>query len=134
MITITDMPGNSSRWTRQLKVIIDIVYSSDEPIAADEVYFQARTRLPNISLGTVYRNLNKLVKEGLISETQQGSTQVFIKHPFANATFECEICKRLFCVPYEIRHSELQKQTGLQVKRWSLRLSGVCKECEGKCT
>lgn len=32
------MLESPSRWTRQLKVIIDIVYSSDSPLDADEVY------------------------------------------------------------------------------------------------
>ncbi len=128
------MSANSSRWTRQLKVVIDIVYSSNEPMSADEVYEIARKRLPNISLGTVYRNLNKLVKEGLISETRAGSVQVFIKHPFTNATFECEVCGRLECVPFEIKLSDMEKQAGHQVKRWNLRMTGVCKECASKCT
>jgi len=128
------MSVNSSRWTRQLKVVIDVVYSSDEPLGADSVYEQARKRLPNISLGTVYRNLNKLVKEGLVSETQAGSMQVFIKHPFSNATFECELCGKLECVPFEIKLSDMEKQAGQQVNRWNLRMTGVCKECASKCT
>ncbi len=128
------MSVNSSRWTRQLKVVIDIVYSSDEPMSADQVYGLARKRLPSISLGTVYRNLNKLVKEGLISEAQAGSMQVFIKHPFTNATFECEVCGKLECIPFEIKLSDMEKQAGHQVNRWNLRMTGVCKECASRCT
>jgi len=122
------------RWTKQLKVIVDVIYSSDRPLTADEVYARARKRLPNISLGTVYRNLNKLVDEGMISETEKGNSSAFARHPFSNTTFECKTCGKLFCVPFEIRNQELEKQVGMSVERWSLRLVGTCGECERKCT
>ena len=89
MVIITDMSATSVRWTKQLKAIIDVVYDSEAPLTADEVYSKARRRMPNISLGTVYRNLNKLVDEGLLSETKVGKVSAFIRHPFSNATFEC---------------------------------------------
>jgi Fe2+ or Zn2+ uptake regulation protein len=128
------MPARTSRWTKQLKVIVDLVYSSDSPLTADEVYARARERLPRISLGTVYRNLNKLVAEGLLSETLKGGTAAFARHPFSNATFECERCGRLLCVPFELRQSDLERQSGMRVKRWTLRLTGVCRECEDQRT
>jgi len=134
MIIIIDMSAPPTRWTRQLKTIVDIVYGSESPLTADEVYTKARKRLPNISLGTVYRNLNKLVGEGLLSETKIGNVSAFIRHPFSNATFECEKCKRLFCVPYDIRNPDLERAVGMMVNRWSLRITGICKECEAKCT
>jgi Fur family transcriptional regulator, peroxide stress response regulator len=134
MIIITDMSASPTRWTKQLKAIVDIVYGSEGPLTADEVYSMARKRLPNISLGTVYRNLNKLVGDGLLSETKIGNVSAFIRHPFTNATFECEKCKKLFCVPYDIRNPELERAVGMRVNRWSLRITGICKECEAKCT
>lgn len=134
MIIITNMSAPPNRWTKQLKTIVDIVYDSVAPLTADEVYSEARKRLPNISLGTVYRNLNKLVDEGLVSETKAGNVSAFIRHPFSNTTFECEHCKRLICVPYEIRNPDMERAVGMRVSRWSLRIIGVCKECEGKCT
>ncbi|MCU0861325.1 MAG: transcriptional repressor [Methanomassiliicoccales archaeon] len=127
------MSSAPNRWTKQLKVIVDIVYGSHGPMTADEVYHAARARLPNISLGTVYRNLNKLESEGLVSEVTKGNTTAFVKHPFSNATFECEVCGRLFCVPYDLRNSEMERKVGMKVNRWSIRMTGVCKECERKC-
>lgn len=128
------MPASTSRWTRQLKVIVDIIYGSDSPLTADEVYGKARERIANISLGTVYRNLNKLVAEGLLSETPKGSTTAFVRHPFSNATFECERCGRIICVQYELRNADMERMAGMRVNRWSLRMKGVCRECEAKCT
>jgi Fur family peroxide stress response transcriptional regulator len=132
MRIITDMP--KARWTKQLKVIVDIVYGSDGPITAEQVYWKAKERLPNVSLGTVYRNLNKLVLEGLISEAKMGSSATFVRHPFSNAHFECSLCHKLYTVPFELNVLELSRKTGMNVERWELHLRGTCKECEPKCT
>ena len=132
MIIITDMP--KARWTKQLKVIVDIVYNSDSPITAEHAYWMAKERLPNVSLGTVYRNLNKLVLEGLISESRMGSSTVFVKHPFSNAHFECSVCHKLYSVPFDLNVLDLSRKTGMKVERWELHLRGVCPECEPKCT
>lgn len=54
------------RYSRQREVILRIVRSTDAHPTADWIYEQARTIIPKISLGTVYRNLNLLVEEGFI--------------------------------------------------------------------
>ncbi|MFA5313851.1 MAG: transcriptional repressor, partial [Methanomassiliicoccales archaeon] len=96
------MNGKATRWTRQLKLVIDIVYESADPMIAEEVYRLARKKMPNISLGTVYRNLNKLVEEGLVSESNSNGISTFSRHPFPNSTFECSECHRLSSVPIDL--------------------------------
>ncbi|MBI0583217.1 MAG: transcriptional repressor [Methanomassiliicoccus sp.] len=124
------MAVNIKRWTRQLKTIIDIVYLSNVHLTADEIYLEARKVLPNISLGTVYRNLNKLKAQGMISEVPKGQLSTYAKHPDTNAHFECIECHRLYCVPYDMSLYDLSKKSGFQVHRCSLTMSGICKECE----
>lgn len=124
------MASNIKRWTRQLKTIVDIVYLSNVHLTADEIYLEARKSLPNISLGTVYRNLNKLKSQGMISEVPRGQLSTFAKHPDTNAHFECIICHRLYCIPYDMSLYDLSRKCGFQVHRCSLNMSGICKECE----
>ena len=56
------------RMSKQRRTILDIVKSGrlGHPTAAD-VYDEVRKTMPNISLGTVYRNLNMLADDGDIS-------------------------------------------------------------------
>jgi len=54
------------RMTRQRQVILDTVKHLDTHPTADEVYYHVRRRLPRVSLGTVYRNLEILSDQGLI--------------------------------------------------------------------
>jgi Fe2+ or Zn2+ uptake regulation protein len=128
------MSYDHPRWTKQLRVIMDDVYSSEVNLTADEIYAKARKRIPNISLGTVYRNLNKLVSQVFIASTHHGNIQTFSKHPFTNAHLECVVCKRLFRVPLDLRTSDLLKGVGMKVIKWDLYMTGICKECEDKCT
>jgi Fe2+ or Zn2+ uptake regulation protein len=128
------MLKKGTRWTKQIKVVVDIVYESDRPLSADEVYRKARRKIANISLGTVYRNLNKLVDEGLVAETQNNGISTFCRHPFPNAQFECDQCHKLVSVPVELNILDLSRQSGMRVERWALHLSGTCKECEPRCT
>jgi Fe2+ or Zn2+ uptake regulation protein len=123
-----------ARWTKQLKVIVDIVYASDCAITADQAYLKAKERLPNVSLGTVYRNLNKLVQEGLVAESRMGPATTFIRHPFSNAHFECSVCHRCYMVPIDLNVLELSRKAGMKVESWELHLRGTCTGCEPKCT
>ena len=50
------------RNTTQRNLILDITNNSCEHLTAEEVYEIARKSISNISLGTVYRNLNILVE------------------------------------------------------------------------
>ena len=58
------------RMTRQRKVILEELCKVDTHPSADEVYALVRKRLPRISLGTVYRNLEILAESGDIQKTR----------------------------------------------------------------
>jgi Fe2+ or Zn2+ uptake regulation protein len=57
-----------SRNTRQRTVILDILRQTRSHPSAEAIYREARKKLPNISLGTVYRNLGFLRDQGMVKE------------------------------------------------------------------
>ena len=79
------------RWTKQARTILDIIYTNEESLTASGIYDIAREAHPNISLGTVYRNLKRLDEAGLIRETTSNGVSVYFKHPFSSANLECEV-------------------------------------------
>jgi len=127
-----DVAASIIRWTKQLKAMVDIIYGSNTHLTADEVYMEARKVYPNISLGTVYRNMNKLKAHAMIAEVPMGSAMTFTKHPDTNAHFECELCHRIYCIPFALESRDLAKMTGFSVNQWSLMMRGVCQECDRK--
>ncbi len=52
------------KYSRQRQSIKEYLADTKEHPTADMVYANVRKRYPNISLGTVYRNLNLLVEQG----------------------------------------------------------------------
>jgi len=61
------------RKTKQRDLILKVLRSTDTHPTADWIYEQVKKEMPNISLGTVYRNLGKLAKSGEITELSFGS-------------------------------------------------------------
>ncbi len=56
------------RMTRQRRIILEEFQTPGQHSTADEVYARVRKKLPNISLGTVYRNLDILSQTGMIKK------------------------------------------------------------------
>ncbi len=63
------------RKTRQRRLILEEFQTPGKHRTADEVYARVRKKLPNISLGTVYRNLDILSRAGLIRTLHLGGRQ-----------------------------------------------------------
>lgn len=60
------------RNSRQRTLVYQAVKDSHSHPNAEEVYLLVRRQLPDISLGTVYRNLNLLVEMGLLHRIYTG--------------------------------------------------------------
>ena len=54
------------RYSRQRELVLQQVEQLCTHPTAEEVYQQAVKECPNLSLGTVYRNLNSLVEAGRV--------------------------------------------------------------------
>ena len=62
----------SERKTAQRNLVFQIVSERCDHPTAQEIYERARASLPAISLGTVYRNLQRLVDQGRLLESKNG--------------------------------------------------------------
>lgn len=65
-VSVSNQEKVGQRYSRQREEILKIVMGTKTHPTADWVYEEARRSIPNISLGTVYRNLNLLADEGVI--------------------------------------------------------------------
>jgi Fur family peroxide stress response transcriptional regulator len=66
----------SRRRSRQRDIILRIVQGTDSHPTAEWVYERTRRKIPNLSLGTVYRNLNLLVEENAVQRVMTGDGMV----------------------------------------------------------
>jgi len=122
----------SARNTRQLAMVWQAIKDDKSHPTADQVYELVRRKLPNISLGTVYRNLQKLVALKKLQVLMLGRSQHFDPLVQRHQHFICEACDRVFDVlvesQREIRPAKLPEE-GFTVTSHQLAFYGTCKGC-----
>jgi Fe2+ or Zn2+ uptake regulation protein len=121
-----------ARNTRQLAMVWQAIKDDKSHPTADQVYERVRRKLPNISLGTVYRNLQKLVASKKLQVLMLGRSQHFDPLVQRHQHFICEVCDRVFDVlldsQREIRPAKLPEE-GFTVTSHHLAFYGTCKGC-----
>ena len=128
-----------TRNTRQRGIILDILRESHEHPTAETVYREARRVLPNISLGTVYRNLNFLRDQGAVREIRpsEGGSSRFDRADTPHAHFHCVHCSALLDIPLppaleSLRFEEEERISAVSLV--DLHVIGSCSGCEAATT
>lgn len=120
------------RMTSQKQIILDYLRSVKTHPVAETIYRGVRNKLPRISKGTVYRNLELFSKNGEILEIP-GAVKRFDGDVSMHHHFICEKCGRIFDVFGEIGkiniHNKKIKNIGLP-KRMQIYIYGRCKKCK----
>jgi Fur family ferric uptake transcriptional regulator len=120
--------------TRQRKVILEEVRKDlDRHLTADEIYDEVRKRLPRISLGTVYRNLEILAELGEIQKLEMaGSIKRFDGNPQKHYHIRCLRCGRLDnapVAPLQQIEDKLYGATVFTIIGHRLEFEGFCPRC-----
>ena len=125
-----------TRKSKQRDRILEVLRETKSHPTAKWVFDKVRKQLPNLSLGTVYRNLGILVKQGLVSKLDFGSSyDRFEATTLPHHHFVCDRCGRVTDLDLPIDHSltkKLKSATGLAATRLEIRLYGVCEKCSRK--
>ena len=121
-----------ARNTKQLQIIWDTVKDDKSHPTADQIYERVRRKLPSISLGTVYRNLQKLVSDEKLQVLMRRRSQHFDPLVERHQHFICELCDRVYDVlidqQREIKPVKLPHE-GFKVTSHQLAFYGTCKHC-----
>lgn len=120
------------RMTKQKRVVYEVLSSTKSHPTADWIYQQARREVPDISLGTIYRNLQVLLMERRICELNYGKGQSrFDANPMPHYHFVCEECGQVIDFPEAGPNisSQLLSQAPGQVHTYRLECYGVCDKC-----
>ena len=102
---------------------------------ADWVYAKLKPRYPNLSLGTVYRNLKKFCETGkAVSVGVINGQEHFDGRLEPHAHFVCKRCGAVLDIPEEFfRKHELEALSArfhLKLEDASVLFQGVCPQCE----
>jgi len=124
------------RMTRQRKIILEELQNQKMHPSADEIYQMVRRRMPRISLGTVYRNLEVLVNMGEIQKLNlSGALKRYDWDTNRHYHIRCVRCDRVDdapIAPLNQLEDELYEATVFEIIGHNLEFTGLCPKCSEK--
>ena len=122
------------RTSKKRSAIYEALRSTTAHPSAEQLYAQLKPEIPDLSLGTVYRNLNVLMQDGLIITVGNvNGEERYDANTNGHSHFVCTKCGRVDDVFLDLsidsRYPDVEELTGGTVKGHSLSYFGLCKNC-----
>lgn len=121
------------RFSKKRQAIYDCLCATHSHPTADWIYQQLHPQYPDLSLGTVYRNLSQLKEAGLIQSVGVVNGQErFDADVSSHPHLVCTDCGSVADLKLELPKSLLadaEEQSGFLLTGVSLRLQGQCPGC-----
>lgn len=120
------------RFSKQRDLILNIVQGTRSHPTADWVYGEVRKELPNVSLGTVYRNLGQLVDNKSLLAINIDGTLHYDACLDEHQHFQCKTCNNIYDIDISIKDfvSQIESKTNHKIDRCQIHLVGICKACQ----
>jgi len=122
------------KYSRQRELVLNILRSTKSHPTAEWIYNQAKEKMPHISLGTVYRNLNVLRDEGSIQEIYiNENVRRYDGDVRDHYHVRCVLCgciEDITNMPSPMTMGELQSITDFKILGYRLEFLGICKACQ----
>lgn len=128
--------GKSQRNTRQRQVVLEeLTKLASHPTAA-QLYEITRRRLPKISLGTVYRNLQVLARMGAVRKLDTGGGEArFDGDMSQHYHVRCVRCGQVedaHGLPADPVKDEVKSLDGYAIFGFHLEFLGLCPGCQDR--
>ncbi len=124
--------------SKQRDIILEEVRSVRSHPTADEIYDMVRKRLPNVSLGTVYRNLELLSDVGEILKLDKlGGQKRFDGNIERHYHCQCKTCGRvsdIFPKKQDDLNDAIEKfMNNNNIHNYNIEFSYKCDKCRANC-
>ncbi|MDP6598480.1 MAG: transcriptional repressor [Candidatus Poribacteria bacterium] len=121
------------RLTQQRQAILNELRQADHHLTAREIYTAVRRYLPQISLGTVYRNLDVLEQLVLIKKFEHRGLFRYDADIQDHYHLFCQYCDRIEDIPKSQLgdlESHFNWETDFQFSHYQLDFHGSCVACQ----
>jgi Fur family transcriptional regulator, peroxide stress response regulator len=118
--------------SKQREAILSELRSRKDHPTAEDLYFTLKAQMPNLSLGTVYRNLNMLASDGVILKISFEGADRYDGNKELHYHFQCLECGRVTDVDmptFDDINLKAQAYAKGRIDTHELIFSGVCDEC-----
>lgn len=114
-------------------MILSILQAEGQHLTAAEVYRKAKTELPHLSPGTVYRNLSLLTTDGdILKLSIPGKPDHYERKREKHDHMVCRICGRIRDVLIPGLLDAINYQTGEKALAYELLIYYICPVCRDK--
>lgn len=124
------------KFSKQRKRILEVLQSTGTHPTAAWIYDELRSEFPDLSMGTVYRNLNILIDQGIIKKIDFGSTfDRFDANTSEHYHFICEKCGAIYDLEMPIIYKlndDVKDETNFEVHSHRIEFYGICDKCRAK--
>ena len=122
------------KYSRQRDAIVNQLSDRTDHPTAETLYLELKETMPNISMGTIYRNLRQLATAGdIMSISSSGATR-FDPNPRPHSHFFCTECGAVMDVDDDnAKIVEIgQEKFDGRITGCVANYYGLCPECEAK--
>ena len=116
--------------TKYAKKIHEIVDASRSHMTAEQIFQELKKVYPAVVLATVYNNLNKLWKAGRIRKVTLEGMPDRYDRTARHDHLLCQRCGKLVDVVLEDLTDRLERQTGVSLLGYDLKLAYLCEDCK----
>lgn len=124
------------KFSKQRELILNAVRDNTVHPTADYIYDYLKKDNPNLSLGTVYRNLSQLVNHGFIQKVSiPGFPDRFDGNISEHNHMICEICGNIQDIQCDTLRNipiVISDELDLEITSCNVILQGICKNCKNK--
>lgn len=117
--------------TKQRRLIYSIITNSKEHLSAEEIYKSAKKEMPNIAIGTIYRNLNLMIRDGEIRKVEiHNAPDRFDKNIINHDHLICDECGKLKDIIIKNFDKIIEKHSVDNITSYDLNIHYICPECK----
>ena len=127
-------PATPRRVTRQLETTYRALCRAADHPTPEQIFQAVRLELPDVSRGTVYRNLQKLVADGRAQLVQLSNRSArYDGRVDCHDHFVCSACALVIDVgPPGASRGVRRRIAGHRVGSHTLTYFGICRDCEAE--
>lgn len=125
--------AQGSRVTSSRRALLEELFAADGHLTAEELAEAVQTRLPDVNISTIYRNLDELQRLGVIIHSHLGhGPATYQLASLAHAHFICEECGATLEGPDELFRGlarSVKTKLGFSIDPHHFAILGRCARC-----